>query len=100
MTLTLREFDRQLRPLLAGWSVDRLAEGWRLRQEARTVEICCRPLPALPLGALALPRLAVSIAFAGSEPLQEAAFIDDFMPAVLISNSMVAGGGGKDCWIG
>ena len=79
MTLTLREFERQLRPLLAGWSVDRLAEGWRLRQEARTVDICCRPLPALPLGALALPRLAVSIDFAGSEPLQEAAFIDDFM---------------------
>lgn len=79
MTLTLPEFARQLRPLLAGWTVDPLDEGWRLRQGARAVEIRCRSLAVFRLGALALPRLAVSISFAGSDAAQEAAFIADFM---------------------
>ncbi|WP_186406198.1 hypothetical protein [Candidatus Accumulibacter aalborgensis] len=79
MTLTWREFERQLQPLLAGWSVAQVAEGWRLQQQDRTVDICCQTLPVLQIGAFHLPRLAVSIVFSGGRPEENADFIEDFM---------------------
>lgn len=78
MSLALPEFTRQLQPLLVGWEVSPLADGWRLQQAERRTEIRCQPLPTLQLGALALPRLQVSIAFDGGDADQHAAFIDDF----------------------
>ena len=78
MSLALPEFTRQLQPLLPGWAVSTLADGWLLEQAGRRVELRSKPLPALQMGALALPRLQVSIAFAGGTPEQEADFLDDF----------------------
>ncbi|MBO3704105.1 MAG: hypothetical protein J5W83_16475, partial [Candidatus Accumulibacter sp.] len=42
------------------------------------MDIRCRPLSALQLGILQLPRLDVSIAFAGGRAEEQAAFIADF----------------------
>ncbi|WP_300337678.1 hypothetical protein [Accumulibacter sp.] len=78
MTLALPEFVRQLQPLLAGWAVAPLADGWQLRQAGRGVEIRCQTLPMLQMGALALPRVEVNITFSGGSAEQQAAFMDDF----------------------
>ncbi len=68
-----------MQPLLTGWCVEQQAQEWRLERSERSVNISFRPLPALRLGALQLPRLAVSIAFTGGNANQEADFIDDFL---------------------
>lgn len=78
MTLALPEFTRQLQPLLAGWVVAPLADGWHLQQAERSVEVRCQPLPILQMGALALPRLQVSIAFSGGSAGQHGDFMNDF----------------------
>ena len=78
MSLALPEFSRQLQPLLSGWTVSRLTDGWRLQQGERGVELRCQPLPTLQMGALVLPRLAVSISFDGGSADQQADFMDDF----------------------
>ncbi|HRF71534.1 MAG TPA: hypothetical protein PL117_02070 [Accumulibacter sp.] len=78
MTLALPEFVRQLQPLLAGWVVTPLADGWQLQQAGRGVEIRCQPLPMLQMGALALARLQVTVAFSGGSAEQHAAFMNDF----------------------
>lgn len=79
MTVTLGEFERQLQPLLTGWAVEQRAHGWRLERRERSVDISCRQLPALRLGALELPRLDASITFTGGGAEQDADFIDDFL---------------------
>ena len=43
MALTPAEFERQLQPVLDGWLVEVLADGWQLRQDACTIFICCKP---------------------------------------------------------
>ncbi|MEF8730406.1 MAG: hypothetical protein V5B40_00285 [Candidatus Accumulibacter meliphilus] len=79
MTLALPEFERQLQPLLPDWLVQQPADGcWHLQQGERSVDIRCRPLPALQVGILQLPRLDVAIEFSGASAEQQAAFIDDF----------------------
>ncbi len=78
MTLTLREFERQLQPLLTGWTAEPQAQGWHLRRPERSVVISCRQRPALRLGVLLLPRLDVSIACSGNAD-QEADFIEEFL---------------------
>ncbi|EXI72935.1 MAG: hypothetical protein AW11_02868 [Candidatus Accumulibacter regalis] len=79
MTLALPEFSRQLQPMLPGWQVQQPADGcWLLHQAGRSVDIRCRPLPALQVGILQLPRLDVSIAFSGGSAEEQATFIADF----------------------
>ncbi len=79
MTLTGPEFERQLQPLLRGWAVDPLADGWRLKQPECSIDIRCRRLPALRIGALELPRVGVWIAFAESTSEQQNVFLHDFL---------------------
>jgi len=78
MTLTLGEFERQLQPLLTGWTAEPQAHGWHLWRPERSVIISCWQRPALRLGVLLLPCLDVSIAFSGNAD-QEADFIEDFL---------------------
>lgn len=78
MSLTLAEFERQLRPLATNWAVHRRPGGWYLQSLEQSVDLVCRPLPAQRLGALELPRLDVAITFADDDPAGEAAFLDNF----------------------
>lgn len=78
MALTLVEFERQLQPLLDGWTVSILADGWLLQRESCTIRIRCQPLPVRHLGRLALPRLDVDLCFSGCEKIQKAHFRESF----------------------
>lgn len=78
MALTLAEFERQLQPLLDGWTVSFLADGWLLRRESCTIRIRCQPLPVRHLGQLALPRLDVDLCFSACEKVQQAQFLECF----------------------
>ncbi len=77
MTLSRAEFDRCLPaavdgPIVQDGDVLRGGEG------ARTWEIRVTALPPLALGALALERLRVEVAFEGFAAAEEAAFMDRF----------------------
>ena len=78
MALTLAEFERQLQPVLDGWIVSFLADGWLLRRESCTIRIRCQPLPIRHLGRLVLPRLDVDLCFSDCEKVRQAQFLECF----------------------
>lgn len=78
MALTRAEFERQLQPLLDGWTVSFLADGWLLRRESCTIRILCQPLPVRHLGRLALPCLDVELYSSACEKVQQAQFFESF----------------------
>lgn len=79
MALTATEFARQLQPLLGDDAGEVQRGAWRLRWRGQVVEIACRPLAALQLGALSLPQVEVSLTFTSDETAQQDAFMTEFM---------------------
>jgi len=77
MTLSRAEFDRCL-PEAVGGPIVRDGEFLRGGEGARTWAIRVAALPPLALGALALERLRVEVAFEGFAAAEEAAFMDRF----------------------
>jgi hypothetical protein len=78
MALTPAEFERQLQPVLDGWLVEALADGWQLRQDACAVSICCKPLPVRCLGLLEFPSLEVEFRFSGCDEARQMQFLQRF----------------------
>ena len=79
MALTPAEFARQLQPLLGDGPGEPQRGAWLLHRRGQVVEIACRPLAALQLGALSLPQVEVSLAFSGDDTTQQDAFMTEFM---------------------
>jgi hypothetical protein len=78
MSVSRFEFDRQLQPLLDGWTADRFSDRWVLRRSEQCVVISCKVLSPRRIGWLELQQTAIEIIFEAFSKEEEALFLQRF----------------------